>query len=42
MKFLADQDAYAVTIRLLDNLGHDVVRVAELGMAKRRTLNCYG
>lgn len=34
MKFLADQDVYAVTIRLLDNLGHDVVRAAELGMAQ--------
>jgi hypothetical protein len=31
MKFLADQDVYASTIRYLSNLGHDVVRAAQLG-----------
>ena len=34
MKFLADQDVYAVTIRFLGNLGHDVVRAAQLGLAR--------
>lgn len=34
MKFLADQDVYAGTLRLLTGLGHDVVPVAQLGMAQ--------
>lgn len=34
MKFLADQDVYAVTIALLSGLGHDVVRAAQLGLAQ--------
>jgi hypothetical protein len=34
MRFLADQDVYAVTVRLLNALGHDVVRIAELGLAQ--------
>ena len=34
MRFLADQDVYAVTIRFLSNLGHDVVRAAQLGLAQ--------
>jgi len=34
VKFLLDQDVYSVTARLLSNLGHDVVRVAELGLAQ--------
>jgi predicted nuclease of predicted toxin-antitoxin system len=34
MGFLADQDVYAVTVRLLNALGHDVVRIAELGLAQ--------
>jgi predicted nuclease of predicted toxin-antitoxin system len=33
MKFLLDQDVYAVTGSFLSELGHDVVRVAEIGMA---------
>ena len=34
MKFLADQDVYATTIGFLSGLGHDVVRVAQLGLAQ--------
>lgn len=31
MRFLLDQDVYAVTIRFLKDLGHDVVPVAQIG-----------
>lgn len=34
MKFLADQDVYAITIALLSGLGHDVDRAAQLGLAQ--------
>jgi predicted nuclease of predicted toxin-antitoxin system len=34
MKFLADQDVYAITIVVLRSLGHDVVRAAGLGLAQ--------
>ena len=34
MKLLLDQDVYETTARFLVGLGHDVVRVAELGMAQ--------
>jgi predicted nuclease of predicted toxin-antitoxin system len=34
MKFLADQDVYATTIRFLTQLGHDVVPAAQLGLAQ--------
>ena len=34
MMFLADQDVYAVTIRLLEALGHDVVKAAQLGLSQ--------
>lgn len=34
MKFLADQDVYATTVRFLMSLGHDVVPVAQLGLAQ--------
>lgn len=34
MRFLADQDVYAVTVRFLRDLGHDVVRAAELGLSR--------
>lgn len=33
MKFLLDQDVYATTIRFLNASGHDVVLVAQLGLA---------
>ena len=34
MKFLADQDVYAVTIAFLSGLGRDVVRAAQVGLAR--------
>ena len=34
MKFLADQDVYGLTVRFLIGLGHDVVPVAQVGLAK--------
>jgi predicted nuclease of predicted toxin-antitoxin system len=34
MKFLLDQDVYAVTARFLVGLGHDVVLAAEVGMSE--------
>lgn len=34
MKFLTDQDIYALTTRYLRELGHDVVTAAELGLAQ--------
>ena len=34
MNFLADQDVYAITIGFLRGLGHDVVPVAQLGLAQ--------
>ena len=33
MRLLLDQDVYEITARFLIDLGHDVLRVAELGMA---------
>lgn len=34
MKFLLDQDVYAVTARFLSGLGHDVVSVAQIGLSQ--------
>ncbi len=34
MRFLLDQDVYASTARFLTSLGHDVVRVGQLGLAQ--------
>jgi len=34
MKFLLDQDVYAGTIIFLSNLGHDIVPVAQIGLAR--------
>ena len=34
MKFLADQDVYATTVRFLSGLGHDVVTARQLGLAQ--------
>ena len=36
MKFLLDQDVYAVTARFLAGLGHDVVLASEIGMSEAR------
>ena len=34
MKFLADQDVYASTIRFLQGLGHDVIPAAQHGVSQ--------
>ncbi len=34
MKFMADQDVYALTVRFLRELGHDVTTAAEAGMSR--------
>ena len=34
MKLLPDQDVYAATARFLTSLGHDVVRVAQIGLSQ--------
>jgi predicted nuclease of predicted toxin-antitoxin system len=34
MKFLIDQDVYAVTIKFLIDAGHDVIIVAQIGLAQ--------
>lgn len=34
MRLLIDQDVYAPTVKVLEAAGHDVVRAAELGMAR--------
>ena len=36
MRFLADQDVYAVTINFLKASGNEVVTAAQLGMAQAR------
>lgn len=34
MKFLTDQDVYANTARFLEQLGHNVISAAQLGLAQ--------
>ena len=34
MRFLLDQDVYALTARFLRELGHDIVTAAELGLSR--------
>jgi predicted nuclease of predicted toxin-antitoxin system len=34
MRFLLDQDVYATTVRFLEQLGHDVVPVSQLGLSR--------
>ena len=34
MRFLLDQDVYAITARFLIGLGHDVVTASDLGLAR--------
>jgi predicted nuclease of predicted toxin-antitoxin system len=34
VKFLADQDVYALTVRFLRELGHDVQTASEVGLAR--------
>jgi hypothetical protein len=33
LKFLTDQDVYALTVRFLRELGHDVLSAAEAGLS---------
>jgi len=33
LKFLLDQDVYAITVRFLTALGHDAIRAAEVGLS---------
>jgi len=39
VKFLTDQDVFAITVTFLKNLGHDVVTAAQLGMARESDRN---
>jgi predicted nuclease of predicted toxin-antitoxin system len=34
MKFLTDQDVYAITVRFLMELGHDVITASEIGLSQ--------
>jgi predicted nuclease of predicted toxin-antitoxin system len=34
VRFLADQDVYALSVRFLRGLGHDVVTAAEIGLSR--------
>jgi predicted nuclease of predicted toxin-antitoxin system len=34
MRFLLDQDVYALTARFLENAGHDVIQVKQLGLSQ--------
>ena len=36
MRLLLDQDVYAATARHLKSLGHDVVRVSEIGLSRAK------
>ncbi len=38
MRFLADQDIYAVTVRLLRDAGHDIVTASEMGASQHKLL----
>src|SRR4051812_27524157 len=42
MKFLADQDVYAVTIVFLRSLGHDVATAAERGLSRAADADMLG
>ena len=42
MRFLLDQDVYAATARFLSELGHDAVRIAELGLAQASDVELLG
>lgn len=37
MRFLSDQDVYAVTVRFLRDLGHDVVTAAEFSLSRMQS-----
>lgn len=34
MRFLLDQDVYAITARFLSGLGHEVIRVGQIGLSQ--------
>jgi hypothetical protein len=34
MRFLADQDVYAITISYLKGIGHEVISASQLGLAQ--------
>jgi predicted nuclease of predicted toxin-antitoxin system len=36
MRLLLDQDVYAATAQFLSGLGHDVLRVAQIGLAQAK------
>ena len=38
MRFLTDQDVYAITIQFLRGLGHEVVTAAQIGLAQAEDL----
>lgn len=42
MKFLLDQDVFAVTARFLSELGHDVLPAAQIGLAQASDLQLLG
>lgn len=42
MRFLLDQDVYAITIRFLRELGHDVVVAAEIGCSQAEDATLLG
>lgn len=39
MRFLADQDVYAITIRYLRDLGHDVITAYEIGLSEAEDID---
>lgn len=40
MRFLADQDVYAVTLKFLNGLGHDVATAAQLASCRQHWIPC--
>jgi predicted nuclease of predicted toxin-antitoxin system len=42
MRFLLDQDVYALTIRFLRELGHDAVVAAEIGCSQAEDATLLG
>lgn len=39
MKFLADQDIYATTVKFLKELGHDIITASEIGLSQADDLD---
>jgi hypothetical protein len=40
MQFLTDHDVYQITVAILKDNGHDVIKVSEIGLEKR-TMKLY-